>query len=269
MHTRLRARRVTVAAIATLALLPLAACGADDPEGSDGAGTSAGADLDGSITVLAAASLTGTFTELAEQFEAENDGVEIDLVFDSSGTLADNAAQGAPGDLLATADLGSMERSEPVQASDPEVFATNTLVLVTPAENPAGITTLADLDDDAVTYVVCVETAPCGTLAAEVLDDADIDNEPSSLERDVKATLARVVEDEADAGLVYRTDALAAADDVTLVELDDDVADDAVTEYPIVTLDQSENPDLAQAFLDYVLSSTGQDVLTTAGFGTP
>lgn len=264
--------RTLGAALAAVALLPLAACGSDDGDSGNGGGSddaSNGADLSGSITVLAAASLTGTFTELAEQFEAENDGVEIELVFDSSGTLADNAAQGAPGDVLATADLGSMERSEPAQAGDPEVFATNSLVLVTPTENPAGITALADLDDDAVTYVVCVETAPCGTISAEVLADAGIENEPSSLERDVKATLARVVEDEADAGLVYRTDALAAADDVTLVELEDDLAEDAVPEYPIVTLDQSENPDLAQAFLDFVVSSAGEDVLTAAGFGTP
>ncbi|HEY1135570.1 MAG TPA: molybdate ABC transporter substrate-binding protein [Nocardioides sp.] len=247
-----------------VALLPLAACGSDDGDGGNGSGGTGDA-LSGSITVSAAASLTGTFEELAAQFEAEHDGVEVELVFDSSGTLADQAVEGAPGDILATADTASMERAAEAQAEDPEIFATNELVLVTPAENPAGVTGIESLDDDAVTYVICVETAPCGGLSAEALEDAGIDREPASLERDVKATLSRVVEDEADAGLVYRTDALASGDDVQTFDLPEQLT----TEYPIALLQQSRNTGVAQAFIDFVLSTAGADVLTAAGFGTP
>lgn len=251
----------TAAPALFLALLPLTACGS-----GDGADTGSGdGELSGSITVSAAASLTETFEELAAQFEAEHEGVEVDLVLDSSGTLADQAAEGAPGDVLATADLRSMERAADAQAEDPVVFATNDLVLVTPADNPADVTGIDSLDDPDVTYVVCVDTAPCGGLSADALADAGVAREPASLEPDVKATLSRVVEDEADAGLVYRTDALAAGDDVQTFDLPERLT----TEYPVALLDQSTNTAVAQAFIDFVLSNAGTDVLTAAGFGTP
>ncbi|MDT9594463.1 molybdate ABC transporter substrate-binding protein [Nocardioides zeae] len=250
----------TARALVPLALLlPLAACGG----GEDAAGD--GDELSGTITVSAAASLTGTFTELAEQFQDEHPDVEVELVFDSSGTLADQANEGAPGDVLATADTASMERAVDAQAGSPVTFATNDLVLVAPIDNPAGIADLSSLDDPSVTYVICVETAPCGGLAQEALEEAGITNEPASLEPDVKATLSRVVADEADAGLVYRTDALAEEDAVVSFDLPTPLA----TEYPITRLDQSRNPDAAQAFIDLVLSEVGSSVFSEAGFGTP
>ncbi|MFW6774564.1 molybdate ABC transporter substrate-binding protein [Nocardioides sp. CPCC 205120] len=250
-------RRPLGTGLAALAVLPLAACGADAGTAGDGSART--------LTVLAAASLTGTFTELAERFEAEHEGVRVDLVLDSSGTLADQAAQGAPGDVLATADTASMERAGDARADDPVVFATNELVLVTPAGNAAGVEGLASLDDDDVTYVVCVETAPCGALAEQALTDAGVTREPASLERDVKATLARVSEDEADAGLVYRTDALAAGADVATLDLPTSL----VTDYPVTTLAQGAEPGLAAEFVDLLLSEAGADVLAAAGFGTP
>lgn len=254
--------RRTALALATLTLVPLAACGSDDSTGGDGGD---GGDLSGSITVSAAASLTETFTELADAFTEEHPGVEVALVFDSSGTLADQATEGAPGDVLATADLASMDRASDAQAEEPRSFATNDLVLVTPAGNPADVTGIESLDDESVTYVVCVETAPCGGLSQTALDDAGITHEPASLERDVKATLSKVVEDEADAGLVYRTDALAEGEAVETFELPEDLS----TEYPIVRLDQSTNPSAADAFIDFVLSEAGAEVFEDAGFGTP
>lgn len=249
-------------AVAVVPLLAPAACGGSDADPGDAAGDG---EVTGTITVSAAASLTGTFTELAEQFEAEHEGVTVDLVLDSSGTLADQAAEGAPGDVLATADLASMERAGDARAGEPEVFATNDLVLVAPADNPADVTGIDSLDGPDVTYVVCVETAPCGALAEEALADAGTTNEPASLEPDVKATLAKVVEDEADAGLVYRTDALAAADDVTSFDLPTELS----TSYPITVLEQSRNRATAEAFVAFVLSRTGSDVLEAAGFGAP
>ena len=252
----MRITRLPVA-IAVAALLPLSACGADDPSGIDG---------DTTLTVLAAASLTETFTTLADRFEADHAGVTVELAFDSSATLAQQAVDGAPGDVLATADEATMQTAVDGGAvtEGPEVFATNVAVLVTPPDNPSGISDFAGLDDEAVTYVACVETAPCGKIAATLLDEAGITHQPASLEVDVKAVLAKVTSNEADAGIVYATDAAAQAEDVIAVEIPG--AEEHPAVYPIATLEQSEHPDLAREFWDLVLSDAGQQVLGDAGF---
>lgn len=244
-------------ALAVLSLLlPLGACGGDD----SGSGVQ-------QITVLAAASLTETFTELAHDFEKEHPGVTVKLAFDSSATLAQQAVDGAPADVLATADTSTMDSARDALDGDPTTFATNTMVLVTPQDNPAGITGFEDLDQGDVTYVACVETAPCGKVAAALLQDDGVTRKPASLEVDVKSVLAKVTSDEADAGLVYATDAQAAGDAVTSFEIPR--AADEVTSYPIATLQQSKAPDLARQFVDLVTSAAGQRVLTAAGFGKP
>jgi molybdate transport system substrate-binding protein len=244
------------AALAVLALvLPLAGCGGDD----DGDTTT--------ITVLAAASLTGTFTELADRFEADHDRVQVKLAFDSSATLAQQALDGAPADVLATADTATMDTAGDALDGGPELFATNTMVLVTPADNPAGITGFDDLAHGDLTYVVCVDTAPCGKVAAALLADNTVTTDPASLEVDVKAVLAKVTSGEADAGIVYATDAAAAGDSVRVFDVPH--ADEEVTSYPIATLEQSGEADLAQQFVDLVLSDAGRQVLADAGFGPP
>ncbi|WP_309646770.1 molybdate ABC transporter substrate-binding protein [Nocardioides sp.] len=242
-------------------LLPLAACGSDD--GGDGG--SAGGDT--TITVLAAASLTDTFTALAEDFEAEHEGVSVKLAFDSSATLAEQAVGGAPADVLATADTATMDDASEALAADPQLFATNTMVLALPADNPAGITSYDDLGSGEVTYIVCVDTAPCGKVAAALIESTGLTAEPSSLEVDVKAVLSKVITDEADAGFVYATDAVAAGDAVTTVEIPG--AAEQVTSYPIAPLVQSGESGLAQEFVDLVLSEAGQQTLANAGFGPP
>lgn len=242
------------AALAVLTLvLPLTACGGDDG--------------DSTITVLAAASLSGTFTELAGQFEKDHDGAHVKLAFDSSATLAQQAVDGAPADVLATADTATMDSAGDTLDSDPELFATNTMVLVTPADNPAGITAFDDVVTGDVTYVVCVDTAPCGKVAAALLADNTVTTDPASLEVDVKAVLAKVTSGEADAGIVYATDAVAAGEAVRVFDVPH--ADEEVTSYPIATLEQSGDADLAQQFVDLVLSDEGQQVLADAGFGSP
>ncbi|MCW2792730.1 MAG: modA [Nocardioides sp.] len=248
---------VKIATLAALSLLlPLAACGGDDESSQDR-----------TITVLAAASLTGTFTDLADRFERDHPGVTVKLAFDSSATLAQQAVDGAPADVLATADTATMDSAEPALDGDPEVFATNTMVLVTPADNPAGISGFDDLDRGDVTYVACVDTAPCGKVAAALFADNDLTTHPASLEVDVKAVLAKVTSDEADAGFVYATDAVAAGGDVETLEIPH--AADEITPYPIATLAQSEDGALAQEFVDLVTGTTGQQVLADAGFGKP
>lgn len=239
----------------TLLLVPLAACGGDD-EGS-GATTT--------ITVLAASSLTDAFGALAEQFEADHDGVEMRLAFDSSATLAEQALGGAPADVLATADTATMDGAADALSAEPQVFATNTMVVVTPADNLAAILDYDDLDRDGVRYVVCVDTAPCGKVAAALIASTGLDAEPASLEVDVRSVLAKVVADEADAGFVFASDAVAAGAAVGTIQVPG--AADVVTTYPIATLAQSGDTELAQEFVDLVLSDAGQALLAVAGFG--
>ena len=237
-----------------LLLVPLTAC-----SGGDGETT---------LTVLAAASLGETFTELAETFEAQHEGVEVELVLGSSTALAEQVVDGAPGDVLATADERSMEAAAQATAGAPQAFATNTLTLVTPAGNPAGIASLADLGSPDVDFVACAVTAPCGALAADLLETAGVEAVPASEEVDVKAVLGRVTHGEADAGLVYRTDAVAAGDEVTEVEVSQ--AAGLSTTYLVAPLRsaEGERADLAADFVALVRSAEGQQVLADAGFGT-
>jgi molybdate transport system substrate-binding protein len=248
-----------LAPLGLLLLLPLTACGGDQ----DGQ----------TLTVLAAASLTETFTALAEEFEDEHPGVDVELVFGSSTALAEQAVDGAPGDVLATADERSMTVAEDGNAlgGSPDAFVSNRLVLVAPADNPAGIESLTDLDEPEVDYVRCAETAPCGASALALLEDAGIAAAPASEEVDVKAVLARVVQGEADAGLVYRTDALAAGDAVSEVATDDldDYGTAYATNYVIAPLQGSnaETEDLADEFVTFVGSDQAAEVFRKAGFG--
>jgi molybdate transport system substrate-binding protein len=250
-------RLVRSLAACTLALATASACGTNEPAAQR------------EITVLAASSLTEVFTTLATEFEHDHPGVKVTLAFDSSATLAQQVIEGAPADVLATADLATMAEVVDAGAVDGEAatFATNTMVLVTPANNPAGLDSFHSIDQPTVTYVACVETAPCGKVATQLLKDAGIEQAPASLEPDVKAVLARVVANEADAGLVYATDAVAAGNDV--IPIDIPGAADAVTTYPIASLSQATDAELARAFTALVTGSTGQELLATAGFGPP
>ncbi|HSF37252.1 MAG TPA: molybdate ABC transporter substrate-binding protein [Nocardioides sp.] len=243
--------------LAALALLlPLAACGGGD-EGDAGDG--------GELTVLAAASLTDVFEELAAPFEEEHD-VDVTFSFGSSTDLAESAADGAPGDVLATADDASMTLAEDTGVTgEVETFATNVLTIVVPTGNPAGIESLDDLAD--TTWVRCADEVPCGKVAVALLDANDVTAEPVSLEEDVRATLDKVVSGEADAGLVYATDAVAAGGDVEAVEIAG--AEDALTSYSVTTLEQSENAGLATDWVAWVTSEEGRAILADAGFGSP
>ncbi len=245
-------RRIACSAL-LLSTLGLSACGSQDD--------------DQTLTVLAAASLTDSFSDLADAFEQDHPGVQVELVFGSSGTLADQVLEGGAADVLATADTATMERAAEAVQGESQIFATNTMVIVVPRDNPAGISALEDLDDPDVDYVLCVDTAPCGAIGAEIIADGALTHEPASLEIDVKAVLARVTSGEVDAGLVYRTDAVAAGEDVTGIELPADLV--VPNDYPIAVLEEAADSDLADQFVTLVLSSRGQEVLAGAGFGAP
>ena len=236
-------------------LLPLAGCGS----GADGG------DGEGELTVLAASSLTDVYEDLAVGFEEEND-VDVTFSFGSSTDLAAQAADGAPGDVLATADETSMQAAEDAGVTGDVVeFATNMLVIVTPPDNPAGIQSLDDLEG--ATWVRCADEVPCGRVAQAVLEVNSITAAPASLEEDVRATLDKVVSGEVDAGLVYASDAVAAGDDVETVEIPG--ADEQLTTYFTTTLERSEDPDLAREWVDLVTSDQGRTALTEAGFTLP
>jgi molybdate transport system substrate-binding protein len=144
------------------------------------------------------------------------------------------------------------------------VFTTNVLEIAVEAGNPLGITGLRDLGGDVV-LVVCDPAVPCGRLAAEVLDGADVEAEPVSLEENVKAVLTKVELGEADAGIVYASDVATASEAVEGVAIP--AAENAVTEYPIGVVTDAENPDAAAAWIELVQSAAGQQVLADAGFG--
>lgn len=258
-------RRALLVLAGLLLSCPLAACGSDGDDADRPDGRDAGA-TGSELTVLAAASLTDVFEQLAVRFEEAHDGASVTFSFGSSTDLAEQVADGAPGDVLATADATSMQLAEDAGVTDDvETFATNVLTIVTPAGNPAGIKSLDDLDG--TTWVRCTDEAPCGRVAAAVLADNDVVAEPASLEEDVRATLDKVVSGEADAGLVYASDAVAAGDGVVAVAIPG--AESEPTSYFTTVLEQSADDGLAQEWVDYVTSEEGLAILQQAGFGAP
>jgi molybdate transport system substrate-binding protein len=253
----------TRAALTALLLLVASGCAGGRT------GTADGSPESGTLTVLAASSLAEAFTGLKKQFEADHPGVTVRLAFDSSATLAEQVNQGAPADVLATADERTMRSVADAGGIDgaAKTFATNRLAMVVPADNPARLTSLQDLDTPGVSYVVCVPTAPCGALARTQLDEHRIAAKPRSEEVDVKAVLSKVELDEADAGLVYVTDAIGAGDKVRRIDIPGSGA--SLNRYPIASLSGAAKPGLAHAWVDLVLSDRGRQVLTQAGFGKP
>lgn len=251
------------AAVALLLALGLAGCSS----GGRDSGAS-GDSPSGSITVLAAASLTETFTTLGNQFEAAHPGTAVTFSFAASSALATQIANGAPADAFASASTSTMDQVVTAGAAlDPTPFAVNAMEIAVPPSNPGGVDALADLADPAVKVAVCQPQAPCGLAAATVFGNAGITVAPVTLEPDVKSVLSKVTLGEVDAGVVYLTDVQAAGSKVARVPIPADV--NATTTYPIAVLTESTNPALAQEFVDYVLSGAGQTVMTTAGFGTP
>jgi molybdate transport system substrate-binding protein len=262
----MRNRTVTLL-LSLVAALALAGCGGSDAS-EGGSGGSSDKET-GTLNVLAAASLTETFTSLAKDFEADHPGVTVKLAFDSSATLAEQVTQGAPADVLATADEATMQTVVDAGGTegDPQLFATNHLQMVVPKDNAANIQRFSDLEKPGVKYVVCVDTAPCGKLASKVLAATGTKAEPASEEVDVKAVLSKVELGEADAGLVYATDAVAGGDKVKPIDIP--TSNENLNTYPIAALADAKKPGLAKEWVDLVTGSQGQQALADAGFGKP
>lgn len=263
---KIRSTRPAVLAAAVSAALLLAAC--STPSTAPTATTTADP-LTGTVTVLAAASLTEVYGDLAAQFEKLHPNVTITENFGGSSALAAQIVQGAPADLFATANEATMKTVTDANLADgtPIVYATNILTLVVPPTNPAGVTTVADLAKSDVKVALCDKTVPCGSAAITLLAAEKLTVKPVTLETDVKAVLTKVELDEVDAGLVYLTDAQTAGDKVTQIAVPD--AANVTNRYPIVVLAGSTNKTAARAFQAFILSKTGLQALKNAGFGTP
>ena len=252
--------RARAAALLAAALLP-AACSTGEP--------APGAAERSTLSVFAAASLQGTFTEIGERFERAHPGVAVAFSFAGSSDLAAQVAEGAPADVLASADGATAARvaAEGLTAGDPVPFATNVLQIATPPGNPAGVTGFTDLARPGVDVVVCAPQVPCGAAARAVQASTGVTLSPVSEESSVTDVLGKVAAGEADAGLVYVTDVRAAGGAVTGVPLPE--AADVVNTYPIAALRGAAEPGLARDFVAYVTGPEGRAVLGAAGFGTP
>jgi len=244
-----------------LGLLVVAACTSGDPKAQEeGEG--------GAVTVLAAASLTGAFEEIALAFESEHPGVDVQLSFDGSARLATAILEGAPADVFAPADAPNMERlvAEGLVAGDPVDFAINVVQIVVPAGNPDGISSLQDLTTPGRRVALCAPAAPCGRYAAIAFALAGLDLPPAAEQENVKGVLTQVQLGEADAGIVYATDVLA-AEGVESVDLPEDQWVQTLS--PVAVLDDAPNPAAAASFVGFLRGNEARRILTGLGFGIP
>jgi molybdate transport system substrate-binding protein len=221
--------------LAVLLLLALAGC-APAPQERE------------TVTVFAAASLTGSFEQIADAFEAENPDVDVVFNFGGSSGLATQIEEGAPADVFASASTAQLSG---------DIFATNSLEIAVATGNPGGITGLEDFANPDKLIALCAVEVPCGAASDKLFTEASITPSVDTYEQDVKAVLTKVELGEVDAGLVYVTDVLEAGVDGIPV-------DSAPVSYPIAALTKQGN-----AFVAFVLSAKGQDILRKAGFGTP
>lgn len=255
--------RILVASLVVL----LAGCGGNYSQVRPAAG-GPGSSPHGTVTVLAAASLTEAFGTLARQFQAADPDVRIKLSFGASSALAQQINAGAPADVYASAAAQNMQQVISAGgATTSSNFAQNVMEIAVPPGNPAGITQLADLARPGVKVALCQAQVPCGATAQQVFAHAGITVKPVTEEADVKSTLTKVETGEVDAGVVYVTDVRAAGSKVKGVTIPDAV--NAATRYPIAILAKAGNPAAARAFVDYVLSAAGQAVLSADGFAKP
>lgn len=231
------------------------------------------------LHVFAAASLTEAFGQIGADFAAAHPGTEVVFNFAGSNQLATQIGAGAPGDVFASANNTQMNvaiETGRIISGTQRTFVRNRLVVITPSDNPAGLTTLEDLATPGVKIVFAAKEVPVGQYTLDFLDKAEADGSFGtgykdavianvvSYEENVRAVLAKVSLGEADAGVVYTSDVGAAADKVMQIEISDTL--NTIASYPIAVLDDSPNPERAQQFVDYVLAPEGQQMLAAHGF---
>nr|WP_297991235.1 molybdate ABC transporter substrate-binding protein [uncultured Actinomyces sp.] len=267
-------RRAAIAAVSLLSAVSLAACGGSASNSATGAasgaasasGSGAPQKATGELKVLAAASLKASFTEIGTQLEKDNPGLHVTFDFQGSQTLVSSLSEGNAADVLATADEPTMNKAvEQKLVGERTEFATNVPTLIVPKGNPANVKGI-DSSLDNAKLVVCVETAPCGNAAKELAKANNVTLNPVSEEQKVTDVRTKVESGEADAGVVYKTDAVAAKDKVDEVTIDNK---GVVNHYPIAQTAKPSNPEAAQVFINAITSNSGQEILAKYGFGKP
>ena len=267
-------RRAAIAAVSLLSAVCLAACGGSASNSSTGAATGAASasasggtgKATGKVTVLAAASLQGAFEEIEKTVEKDNPGLDVTFDFQGSQDLVSSLAGGNSADVLATANNSTMKTAaEQKLVGDQTEFATNVLTLIVPKGNPKKITGL-DSSLDGANLVICAPEVPCGEATKKLAEAQGITLKPVSEEQKVTDVRGKVESGEADAGIVYTTDAAAAKDKADKIDIPDG---GVVNHYPIAPTAKPENPAGAQVFIDAVTGKAGQEILAKHGFGKP
>jgi molybdate transport system substrate-binding protein len=259
-------------------LLGLAAC--NSQESGSGETDASGS---GRLVIFSAASLTEAFTELAQTFKLDHPEVEIILNFAGSQQLAQQLSQGAPADIFASANERQMEAAitaERVSAGSEQIFATNRLVIIFPADNPENIESINDLANPDLRLILAAPEVPVGQYAQDFLEMAaadpaygpafmsGVEGNIVSYEENVRAVLSKVVLGEADAGIVYQSDLSAeSAESIGRLSIPDSL--NKIATYPIAPISSSSRPELAAEFIEFVLSSAGQAILADFGFSPP
>jgi molybdate transport system substrate-binding protein len=265
----MKVRMLRLLAVLSVPALVFAACGDDDDSSS--VTTEAPADapaLEGDITVFAAASLTDAFTDLGTTFESENPDVSVEFNFGASSALREQILAGAPADVFASANTSNMDQVvDGGAATDPENFVTNQLEIAVPAGNQAGVTRLDDFANPDLLIGLCAEEVPCGELGREALANAGVTPSVDTNEPDVRSLLTKVEAGDLDAGIVYITDVMAAGDAVEGIDIPAD--ENVIATYPIAALTDAANAEVADAFVAFVLSDGGQEILDSYGFDAP
>jgi molybdate transport system substrate-binding protein len=266
--------RFSLALIAVAATVLTAGCGGGTP----GGGTP-GPGVRGTVTVFAASSLSDAFREAADAFTLANPDAQVSFNFGGSPTLVTQLDQGARADVLATADEANMQSARDKRLIDgsPATFARNRLAIIVPKANPAHIETPAALAKPGLKLVLAQKSVPVGAYARQALAkfdgkesypadfDARVLTNVVSEESSVKSVVTKVQLGEADAGIVYVTDVTPGViGDITLIAIAD--AYNVVASYPIAITKDASHRAAAQAFVDFVLSSAGQAILTKHGF---
>ena len=267
-------RRAAIAAVSLLSAVSLAACGGSASNSSTGAATgsaSAGASggagkATGEVTVLAAASLQKAFEEIEKTVEKDNPGLDVTFDFQGSQDLVASLAGGDSADVLATANNSTMKTAADQKlVGNQTEFATNVLTLIVPKGNPKKITGL-DSSLEGANLVICAPEVPCGEATKKLAEAQGITLKPVSEEQKVTDVRGKVESGEADAGIVYTTDAAAAKDKADKIDIPDG---GVVNHYPIAQTAEPENPAGAQVFIDAVTGKAGQEILAKHGFGKP
>jgi molybdate transport system substrate-binding protein len=240
----------------------ITACGA----GGTASSSQSSSSLSGSIHVFAAASLTASFNALGIAFHKANPGVGVNFNYAGTPTLVTQIEQGAPADVFASADTTNMDKltADGFAMGSSQVFAHNQLEIVVAPGNPKGITGLGDLAQPGVIYITEGPTVPAGKYSLQALASAGVKVTPKSLETNVSAVISKIELGEADAGIVYTTDIAAAGNKVQGVPIP--AANNVIAVYPIVAVKGTKSPEVAKAFIGYVLSTTGQSTLASFGF---